>query len=247
MNWNEWVADGLSKGCTKKQLWDVMYGRIGKEAWKYMDYRPRAVNAMARVGDVSLVDGVLSDVECDVLIGLAYKKGFKRSTVVKKEGGDRIDEARTSEGMSFYKAENRFIWEIEMRLSKITGWPPENGEHLQVLRYEVGEEYKPHVDWFGDTPGCMGYKAMGGQRYGTVVVYLQCADEGGGTSFPLLGVTMNPKRGGAVCFANVDKTGTPMETARHSGDPVIRGEKIVMTLWQRESVFARGNRDQGGG
>ena len=71
MDWNEWVRDGLGRGCTKKQLWDVMYGRIGKEAWKYLDYRPRAVRSVARMGDVSVVDDVLSDVECDVLIGLA--------------------------------------------------------------------------------------------------------------------------------------------------------------------------------
>ena len=247
MDWSEWVRDGLERGCTKKQLWDVMYGRIGKEAWKYLDYRPRAVRSVARMGDVSVVDDVLSDVECDVLIGLAYKRGFKRNTVVNRDGGDKVDDARTSEGTSFGKAENRFIYEIEMRLSQLTGWPPEHGENLQVLRYGVGEEYKPHVDWFDMSPGCREYASMGGQRYGTVVVYLQCADEGGGTSFPLMDITVNPRRGGAVCFANVDRHGEPMESVRHSGDPVIRGEKIVMTLWQRESMFTRGNRDKGGG
>ena len=247
MDWSEWVADGLSRGCTKRQLWDVMYGRIGKEAWRYLDYRPRAVNATVRVGDVSLVSGVLSEVECDVLIGLSYRKGFNRNTVVNSEGGDKVDEARTSDGTSFGKQENGVIREMENRLSWLTGWPPENGEGLQVLKYRVGDEYRPHVDWFDDSPGGLTYKTMGGQRYGTVVVYLQCADEGGGTSFPKMGLTVTPRRGDVICFANVDSKGDPTDMVTHSGDPVIRGEKIVMTLWQRESVFVRGNRDQGGG
>jgi hypothetical protein len=40
-----------------------------------------------------------------------------------------------------------------------------------------------------------------------------------------------------VCFMNVDEHGNPMELVRHSGDPVVKGEKIVMTLWQREGRF----------
>ena len=43
-----------------------------------------------------------------------------------------------------------------------------------------------------------------------------------------------------VISTYLNRFGVPMESVRHSGDPVIRGEKIVMTLWQRESMFTVG-------
>ena len=33
-------------------------------------------------------------------------------------------------------------------MAALLAWPVENGEGLQVLRYGVGAEYKPHYDYF---------------------------------------------------------------------------------------------------
>ncbi len=237
--WSNWVRDGISRGCSRKQLYDVMMGHgvSSKEAMGLLGWRPNPGRAIVRSGPVSVVDDVLSDMECDVLIGLAFYKGVKRNKVVNHQGGEREDEGRTSDGVGFRKYENGFLKSIEERLAKLTDWPVEYGEGLQILRYQQGCEYRPHVDWFDDSAGGKEQLKRGGQRYGTVVVYLKCADEGGGTSFPNLGMTVTPKRGSAVCFMNVDEQGNPMELVRHSGDPVVKGEKIVMTLWQREGRF----------
>lgn len=46
--------------------------------------------------------------------------------------------------------------------------PVENGEALHILRYEDGQEYKPHHDFFHDSVNV----ADGGQRCATMLMYL---------------------------------------------------------------------------
>lgn len=56
----------------------------------------------------------------------------------------------------------------------------ENGEAIQVLRYENGEKYEPHYDYFHDKNNI----ALGGHRIATVLMYLSNVTKGGETVFP---------------------------------------------------------------
>lgn len=56
----------------------------------------------------------------------------------------------------------------------------ENGEDIQVLRYEHGEKYDPHYDYFSDKVNI----ARGGHRIATVLMYLSDVAKGGETVFP---------------------------------------------------------------
>jgi hypothetical protein len=58
-----------------------------------------------------------------------------------------------------------------------------NYVHL-FLRYEVGEQYKPHTDYFKN-PTVAGAR---GNRIATVLTYLGTPDGGGETFFPTIGV-----------------------------------------------------------
>jgi hypothetical protein len=58
--------------------------------------------------------------------------------------------------------------------------PPENGESIQILRYEHGQKYEPHWDYFQDKVN----QARGGHRYATVLMYLSTVEKGGETVFP---------------------------------------------------------------
>jgi prolyl 4-hydroxylase len=58
--------------------------------------------------------------------------------------------------------------------------PVENGELLQVLRYEPGQYYKAHHDYFADEFNLK----RGGQRVATMLMYLSDGVEGGETFFP---------------------------------------------------------------
>lgn len=59
-------------------------------------------------------------------------------------------------------------------------WFTENGEDIQVLRYEHGQKYEPHYDYFSDKVNIV----RGGHRLATVLMYLSDVAKGGETVFP---------------------------------------------------------------
>ncbi|MDP1559396.1 MAG: 2OG-Fe(II) oxygenase [Nitrosomonas sp.] len=188
---------------------------------------------------IVLLDNLLSAEECDRLIDLASEKGLKKSDVVdQEEGGFVAHHARTSSGTYFTRSENAWVARIEKRLAQISEWPVTHAEGLQILRYEIGQEYRPHFDWFRtDMPGSAKQLAQGGQRLGTFILYLSDVVAGGSTIFPTLGIEVFPRKGAGVFFTDVDEQGKPEQKSLHGGSPVIKGTKIVATYWQRESVY----------
>lgn len=70
---------------------------------------------------------------------------------------------------------------MEKALDMISvSWISENGEDIQVLRYEHGQKYDPHYDYFSDKVNI----ARGGHRLATVLMYLTDVTNGGETVFP---------------------------------------------------------------
>lgn len=65
----------------------------------------------------------------------------------------------------------------------------ENGEDLQVLRYEHGQKYDAHFDYFHDKVNI----ARGGHRIATVLMYLSNVTKGGETVFPDAVVCLHTK------------------------------------------------------
>lgn len=57
---------------------------------------------------------------------------------------------------------------VAFRIALYSNIPVENGEALHILRYEDGQEYKPHHDFFHDSVNV----ADGGQRCATMLMYL---------------------------------------------------------------------------
>lgn len=181
--------------------------------------------------------GLLSDEECEELIALANPRMARSRTVATKTGGEEINVDRTSDGMFFQRGETELITRIEARIAALLRWPVENGEGLQILRYGPGAEYKPHYDYFDPAePGTPTILKRGGQRVGTLVMYLGEPERGGGTVFPDLHLEVAPKRGNAVFFS-YDRP-HPSTRTLHGGSPVLAGEKWIATKWLREREFA---------
>jgi prolyl 4-hydroxylase len=185
---------------------------------------------------IRVLEGLLSDEECDELIAQS-KPRLQRSLTVDVDGRHQTDERRTSLGMFFRNGETPLVQRIEQRIASLLDMPTDHGEGLQILHYLPGQEYEPHYDWFDPTqPGFEAITAKGGQRIASVVMYLNTPEQDGGTYFPALGLTVTAMRGSAVYFAY--ETGD--EASLHAGLPVTRGDKWIATKWLRERPFRPG-------
>lgn len=183
---------------------------------------------------VVLFRNFLSDTECDELIRLSRDRMQASHVIDMDSGNTRADAGRTSSGTAFGRGESPFIERIERRIEALLQWPYERGEALQILRYEVGQEYKPHYDYVDPTqPGAAPFLARGGQRVASLVMYLNTPLDGGGTNFPDVGFEIAAHKGCAVYFS-YDRP-HPITRSRHGGMPVRAGEKWVATKWLREA------------
>jgi prolyl 4-hydroxylase len=185
---------------------------------------------------VVLFGQILSDAECAAIIAAARPRLSRSLTVETTSGGEEINADRTSDGMFFQRGETPVVQQLEERIARLLKWPLENGEGLQVLRYGPGAEYKPHHDYFDPAePGTPSILRRGGQRVGTLLIYLNEPERGGATVFPEVPLQIVPQRGHAVFFS-YDRP-HPATRTLHGGAPVIRGEKWIATKWLRQRRF----------
>ena len=179
---------------------------------------------------------LLAEEECNAMIALAQPRMQRSRTVNTADGSEQVHVDRTSDGMFFQRAENEIARRVEARIARLLNWPVENGEGLQVLRYAPGAEYKPHHDYFApQEPGTATILKRGGQRVGTLVMYLNDPVKGGGTVFPEVPLQVLPRRGNAVFFSYASPD--PGTRTLHGGAPVVEGEKWIATKWLREREF----------
>ncbi len=185
---------------------------------------------------VVLFGNLLSPEECEALIAAAEPRMARSKTVETRTGGEEVNASRTSDGMFFQRGEIDIVQKLEARIAKLVNWPLENGEGLQILRYGPGAEYKPHYDYFDPAePGTATILKRGGQRVGTLVIYLNNPTKGGGTVFPDIHLEVGPRQGNAVFFSY--ERPHPSTKTLHGGSPVVEGEKWIATKWLRQGEF----------
>lgn len=126
-------------------------------------------------------------------------------------------------------AEDLVVNALNRRIAMLSGTKLEQGEALQLLRYGVRGEYRPHMDAL--PPGTS-------QRIVTVLVYLNDDYAGGETHFPRTGLKVRGRTGDALMFRNLRADGHPDPMAEHAGLPVTRGSKLIASRWIRDEAFA---------
>lgn len=190
--------------------------------------------------NVALVQELLTEQECEKLIALSSGKLRRSSVVDRQTGGEQVSAVRTSAGTHFERGENAIVARIEQRIAAITGIPVENGEPLQILYYQPGNEYLAHHDYFDPKdPGSDEILKWGGQRVATLVIYLNNVLEGGETRFPELSLDVKPQRGSGVYFEYMNAAGELDSRCLHAGVPVRQGEKWIATKWLRQRPYHR--------
>ncbi len=199
------------------------------------DREVRVLTVMA-LPRVVVFGNLMSAEECAALRELATTRLARSETVQVETGGSEVNASRTSQGMFFARGENELCQRIEARIATLLNWPLDHGEGLQILRYTPGAEYKPHYDYFDPQhSGTASILKRGGQRVGTLVTYLNTPVRGGATTFPDVGLEVQPIEGHAVFFS-YDRP-DPATRTIHGGAPVLEGEKWVATKWLRQGRF----------
>ncbi|MDT0574722.1 2OG-Fe(II) oxygenase [Croceicoccus sp. F390] len=127
-----------------------------------------------------------------------------------------------------------FIRMLHRRMDDLLGVDGSFGETLQGQRYEPGQEFKAHHDWFDvNEDYWQGEVAAGGQRAWTLMVYLNEVEDGGATHFPRANISIPPQTGTLVAWNNALDDGSPNAATLHAGTPVNAGVKYVVTRWYR--------------
>lgn len=195
--------------------------------------QPRLLSDKPRVLQI---DGLLSADECRLLMAMA-RPGLKSSSTVREDGSPLSTNIRTSSDVSFDPLkENLALRLVQARIATAAGVSLLQAEPLIVLSYQPGQQYHPHRDYLPATAIERNHPDAG-DRAATICVYLNDVDAGGGTAFPVAGLTVAPKAGSAIAFRNLFADGRPDMDSLHAGLPVERGEKWLATLWLRERRY----------
>mmetsp|Transcript_19849 Transcript_19849/g.58984 ORF Transcript_19849/g.58984 Transcript_19849/m.58984 type:complete len:368 (-) Transcript_19849:230-1333(-) len=226
---DDWLAETYAPGDAQSSVVGSQRGGLQVLSWD-----PR----------IFVYRNFLSDEECDAIKTAAAPRLYRSGVVDAVTGASKNDDIRTSKGMFFTHAETPFIKTIEERLARITMTHPYQGEGIQVLKYQIGEKYGPHHDYFSHAAADEG----GGNRLVTALMYLSDVEEGGETVFPkvavpagqkkehysecaMQGLAHKPRKGDVTVFWSIRNDGTFDHRSLHGSCPVIKGEKWSATKW----------------
>ncbi|KAK0620907.1 2OG-Fe(II) oxygenase family oxidoreductase [Immersiella caudata] len=126
-------------------------------------------------------------------------------------------------------------------------------ESIQVVKYEVGERFRLHMDWFDKPRNKSTEESRPDRPYnrlGSIFAYLRDDCTGGETYFPEvrgvssdadgskftrtdtgMGLLVKPKRGSAVFWNNLFPNGSGDPRVVHAGLPVSAGTKVGINLF----------------
>ena len=123
---------------------------------------------------------------------------------------------------------------VDNKIAAFMGMDPAFAETLQGQRYAIGQQFKPHHDFFyTDQPYWPAQEKSGGQRTWTAMAFLNNVEAGGQTFFERAGVRITPKAGNLLMWNNLDLAGEPNMYSLHQGMPVEAGVIYIVTKWFR--------------
>lgn len=185
--------------------------------------------------DLYKIDNFLSKKECERIIKIC-QENLQESKLINPSSDKKF---RTSFTCYFYKhnmnsEDFNFIDMINIKICDKMRIHPSYSEQIQAQRYTVGQEFKPHTDFFGQDK----YKYISnvdkGNRTWTFMVFLNEVEEGGETHMCKIDINFRPKTGQALIWNNLNTDGTGNNNTLHAGKPVVKGSKYIITKWFRQ-------------
>ncbi len=196
--------------------------------------------------ELYVIDHFLADAECDQLVAI-IKRHLTPSRITgqrtepDKYRNQKIRTSSTAYLSSLSSADEKaFVDAITQKISQAIGIPASYAEGMQGQHYQPGQEFKEHLDAFDRTAPEWKHASgpTRGNRTWTFMIYLNDVEQGGATHFLKLKHTIRPRKGQAIVWNNLNQAGTRNPAAYHSGRPVLKGTKTIITQWfrQRPSV-----------
>lgn len=186
---------------------------------------------------IQVIRGVLKEWEARELIEMALAR-LRRSQSFTELSDDLINDTRTSYSASIPTLENELSREISNRAAKLCDTSIDCLENLHVTRYEPGQFFAPHHDFF--PPSIANVQSSlnnGGQRVKSLLIYLNNLnpdDPGGATLFPRLNLAVKCEQGSGILWDNVDAIGELDYLTQHAAIAPEISTKFVLTVWSRE-------------
>ncbi|MCT2400576.1 prolyl hydroxylase family protein [Novosphingobium mangrovi (ex Huang et al. 2023)] len=180
--------------------------------------------------DLFVMRNFLSRAECDALVALIEAQ-HRPSTIADANGDEAFRTSSTCDLDPGVPA----VFALAAKLAQISGIAPPHAEPLQGQRYEVGQEFKAHTDYF--EPKSADYEtycSVSGQRTWTFMIYLNDVEAGGATRFRVIGKTIQPECGKLVAWNNRRPDQSLNAATLHHAMKVRKGLKYVITQWYRE-------------
>jgi prolyl 4-hydroxylase len=184
---------------------------------------------------VITLDDFLSPAECERLIQLGHNIGYERSEDVGAQKFDGTYEALINSDRTSTTAwciaecfEDPVTVAVRERIEELTGINDANSEYLQLLRYEETQRYNVHHDYIP-----FHRERAQGVRILTVFLYLTDVEKGGGTNFPKLDLTVQPKQGRVLIWPSVLDSFPDRKDYKtdHQALPVEAGIKYSANGW----------------
>lgn len=210
--------------------------QIGRMVGDRLDYSPglwRLSSSRERPVQFYVRNSFLTPAECGQLCE-KIDAGAYPSPLYEK---DKYLDARTSHSCNL-DIYDPLVADVETRIANLLGIDRSFGEPLQGQRYQVGQQFKEHADFFYvDQPYWDEYESHGGQRTWTAMIFLNQPVRGGATGFKFLELALSPQLGRMLVWNNMALDGSPNPWTAHEGQPVLEGVKYIVTKWYRERPF----------
>ena len=197
------------------------------------------------------ISSFLDEKDCQHIIDKALPH-IEKSAVkhMDHDVGKPDAEWRTS-STYFMPSDDDVLRNIDNRVSALTLIRKSHQELVQILRYEQGEKYVGHTDYFDVELYAKNQQIQQMTKQGlfnrlaTVFFYLTDVEEGGQTNFPRTdglpqprdfsdcskGISVYPRRGRIIIFYSLHPSGETDEYSLHAGCEVKSGIKWSANKW----------------
>ena len=220
-----------------RQHWHQWELRPGRERTPRVPHRFDRVPAeegstrMVRVQHISYspriryLHQLLTPEECEHMIRVATPR-FSRSPV-----RGSVTRVRTSSTAMLGGTNDAVVRRVRERIARFSGYDVNLIEPLQIVKYQQGQKYEGHHDFFDVCD--LEDKEHNGRRQITFLIYLKAmppGETGGGTGFPDLKLEVAPEQGSAIVFNDCLDNGEEDQRTLHAGLPPAHSDTVKYAI-----------------